>query len=98
VVFKGTSPYFSHLRSYIYIDCHRVAAEWITAAAKDREKPPRRGTGAAETKQANSRVASSDGSSEDEGNGAYDPEVDDTPCMLYIHGGKYFRQPCDKKG
>ncbi len=55
-----------------------IEAEWVTAE-KARESPRwYRGKGSTE--------ASFDESSEED-EGAH-PEMDDTPCLLYIHGGK----------
>jgi hypothetical protein len=72
-----------------------VEAEWVTAE-KVRESPrphqrKHRRKGAEETKRPSLRVFLSDGSSEeDESEGPHTdckPEMDDAPCLLYIHGG-----------
>ena len=67
--------------------CDRsVEAEWVTAEktrGPHQRKHPRKG--------ATVQVSLSDGSSEeDESEGAYadrGPELDNAPCLLYIHGG-----------
>jgi hypothetical protein len=74
----------------------RVEAEWVTAE-KDHKNSLGRGTDSTEIKPANSRVVSSNELREDEGRGAEGPEMDDTPCMLHIHGGKGFHQSHERK-
>lgn len=70
-----------------------VEAEWITAE-KARESPHRsqRQRRGKEAKQAPLRFFLSDDSSEDDEGARPDrgPEMDDTPCLLYIHGGGYY--------
>jgi hypothetical protein len=90
------SHYHSHWQAHIHMYARRVEAEWVTAK-KNHKDSLGRGTDAAETKQSNSRVASSDELRENEGRGVDGPEMDDTPCMLYIHGGKDLHQSSDRK-
>ncbi|KAI0260171.1 hypothetical protein BC834DRAFT_973673 [Gloeopeniophorella convolvens] len=70
-----------------------VEAEWVIPK-KEKEKPQRRGKEPQETRDAH-RAASPEDSSSEEGDrepssGTYEPEMDDTPCLLYIHGGGYY--------
>ena len=99
VTLRGTSavtvfPTAVFIPAHTRIHGHSVEAEWVTAE-KPRENPRQyqrqhHRKGAAEIKQPTLRVFSSDDSSEEDEGARPDsrPEMDDAPCLLYIHGGK----------
>ncbi|KAF8260352.1 hypothetical protein EI94DRAFT_913479 [Lactarius quietus] len=75
-------------------DTQGVEAEWVTAE-KARESPRQyrshRRKGATETERPSLRVFLSD--EDDDSEGVHTdrrPEMDDAPCLLYIHGGGYY--------
>jgi len=87
-------PAAGFVLAHTHIYGRSLEAEWVTAE-KARESPrqsqrQRRGKGAAEAKQASLSVFPSDDSSEEDEGAHPDrrPEMEDTPCLLYIHGGK----------
>ncbi|KAI9441921.1 hypothetical protein H4582DRAFT_2055716 [Lactarius indigo] len=83
---QGLSGFPAHTRC-------SVEAEWVTAEkARESSRRSRRQRRGKEAKQAPLRFSSSDDSSEED-EGAHPgrgPEMDDTPCLLYIHGGGYY--------
>jgi hypothetical protein len=72
----------------MYLHDLRVEAEWVIAG-KDSKDSLGSGTGAARTKEASSRVATSNKSIQDESRDIHCPEMDGAPCISYIHGGKH---------
>lgn len=91
---QGYACRFFPMSQLTHIYDRSVEAEWVTAE-KARESPyqrKHRRKGATETKQPSLRVFLSDASSEDDDSEEAPtdrrPEMDDAPCLLYIHGGK----------